>query len=90
MLKTTKEQDSMLKELFSEMEIAIERDGLRNEYERSSLGKTICYSKTVGEYRMKALRIGQDKVISKEWTPEAASAFSQKFGRMTTKLYWNK
>ena len=80
----------MIEELFSEMERAIEKDGLQNEHERSPRGKTICYSKTVGEYRLKALQMARDKIASKEWTPELATAFSQKFGRKTTKRYWNK
>lgn len=77
--KTTKEQDQMIEQLFIDMKDAIREYGMRLEQQRSQRGKDVVFSNTVGDFRLEALKIAKAKIISKEWTPEMASAFTQKF-----------
>ena len=74
--------------LFNEMLIYIKDNGIQKEHSHRKWNREFYRSKSVWEYRMKALDLVKDNPYG--WSLEERNAFLQWFWRKTTPYYWMK
>lgn len=74
--------------LFNEMVSYVALNGIQKEHSHRKWNREFYRSKTVWEYRMKALDLVKENPHG--WNLEERNAFLQWFGRKTTPYYWLK
>ena len=75
--------------LFEEMKESVKENWINKTISHTSRwGYPVCYSKTIWDFRIKALNISKENLFW--WTLEDRNKFTQWFWRKTTPYFWLK